>query len=61
MQPNITPRVCVCVCVETMTNTRGLWPPFVRDDAQWAISADRCQRLIKGDAHQPPGLGDGYE
>lgn len=45
----------------TGTHTPGLWPPFVRDDAQWAISADRCQRLIKEDAHQPPGLRDSYE
>lgn len=45
----------------TGTHTRGLWPPFVGNDAQWAISADSCQRLIKGDAQQPLEPGEGYE
>lgn len=43
------------------TRSRGLSPPCVEDDAQWAISADRCQRLIKVDAHLPLRPGEGYE
>lgn len=43
------------------THRNNLWPPFVRNDAQWAISTDRCQHLIKENAHQPLRLEDSYE
>lgn len=63
-QPDTHVCVPTCVCFgETMTDahSRGLGPLCLEDDAQWAISADRCQRLIKVDAHLPLRPGEGYE